>query len=306
MKEIVLALNRSRKKTVSVPRRITTHKEFVESIRKIRFAMGAEGAGHSRAFVGAVYYLLGWMVGDGVKNPGSRRYLTMHFRLQLTRKHPENLQLGQYVMGCLGMLGVKGARGRDGRPRMKVPNGSYSWNSSFSSIVGWLFTACLGLKMNQLTTVHSVRMEWLLYAPKQWRIWFLRGLADSDGDVDFHHRWVRIATSPNTTFIKKLFESLGLHTRVFVSRNGYGYVGIPYRDAFAIQIFNPLLATHRRIMLEKLAAAKVFRGRWPDWLDAKVDDLARNGLSDREISEAILDEYNVYARIRTIKKKRSS
>jgi hypothetical protein len=160
-------------------------------------------------FVGAMYYFLGWMVGDGIKNLGSRRFLTMRFRLQLTRKHPDNLPLGTYVMDCLGMLGVKCVRGRDGRPRKKVPNGFYAWHSSYSPAVWWLFTACLGLSPDQKTTQHPVRMAWLLDAPREMRLWFLRGLADSDGDVHFQHRWVDICTSPNTNFIRRFFGSFG-------------------------------------------------------------------------------------------------
>lgn len=306
MNECVLSLDRLRKKNVVVPRRIASHNEFVRSIRRLRSAMGADEVGDGTAFVGAICYFLGWMVGDGSKIPGSRRWLTMSFRLQLTRKHPENLQLGGYVAGCLRMLGVRCTRGRDGEPRKKVPNGFYSWHSSYSSIVGWLFTACLGLTWDQKTTMHPVRMRWLLGAPRKMRIWFLRGLADSDGNVDFQHRWVDIATSPNTTFVKELFESIGLHSRIWVSRLGYGYVGTPYSGASTIQIFNPLLTTHRGAMLKKLTTAKVFRGKWPGWLDTMVRDLVAKGLSERKICEAILDQYGVYARMRTIKKKRAS
>lgn len=304
MKEFALSLGRSRKNVVTVPTRVTTHEEFVGSIRKIRLAAKVEGLRDGRTFVAAIYYFLGWMVGDGVKNPGSRRYLTMRFRLHLTRKHPDNIPLGEYVMDCLRMLGVNCARYKNGRPRRKVPNGYYAWGSSFSSVVGWLFTACLGLKEGQLTTKHPVRMNWLLHASREARIWFLRGLADSDGNVDFHHRTVEIATSPNTAFVRELFESLGIHARGWINREGYGYVRISYADAFAISIFNPSVMTYRRQLLEKLANAIVFRGRWPNWLDSRILDLARKGLSDREISETILDESGVYARIRTIKRKR--
>lgn len=203
----------------------------------------------------------------------------------------------------LEMLGVRCVRGKDGQPRKKVPNGFYAWHSSSSSAIGWLFTACLGLSPRQKTTKHPVRMAWLLDAPKEMRVWFLRGLADSDGDVHYQHRLVDIATSPNTNFIRRLFVSLGLHTNVRVHR-GYGYVSISCRDAASIQIFNPFLATYRRVTLEKLVSAKVFRSKWPNWLSAKVDCLIRAGLSERQISESILSEYCVYLRMRTIKKRR--
>ena len=305
MKRCVLLLDRSRGKTVTLPRRVVSHNEFVDSICKIRSAMNPSKTEDIGMFVSAMYYFLGWMVGDGIKNLGSRRLLTMCFRLQLTRKHPDNLPLGTYVMDCLKMLGVKCVRGRDGQPRKKVPNGFYSWHSSYSSAVWWLFSACLGLSLDQKTTKHPVKMGWLLDAPREMRVWFLRGLADSDGDVHFQHRWVDIATSPNTNFIKRLLGSLGFHTNVRVHR-GYGYVSISCRDAASIQIFNPFLMTYRRTALERLVSAKVFRGKWPNWLSAKVDSLIRAGLDDRRISESILSEHGVYLRMRTIKKRRSA
>lgn len=155
---MVLRLDRSRRKTVTLPRRIASHTEFVDSICKIRSAMVSRKQEDVEMFVGAMYYFLGWMVGDGIKNLGSRRFLTMRFRLQLTRKHPDNLPLGTYVMDCLGMLGVKCVRGRDGRPRKKVPNGFYAWHSSYSPAVWWLFTACLGLSPDRKR--RSIQSGW--------------------------------------------------------------------------------------------------------------------------------------------------
>ncbi len=298
-----LTLDRLRKKTVSVPSKIESYEQFTTSVEKIRDALGAIQQGDSTRLIHSTCYLLGWIVGDGSKHRGSRRWLTMDFCLQLTRKHAENVQLGEYVAECLRRFGVPCFRGRDGEPRRKVPNGFFSWHSHYSSIVGWLFLACVGLEWEQKTTKDPVRMTWLLGAPEDFRKWFLRGLADSDGDVHFQHRWVDIATSPNTDFVKSLFESLGLHTRVRVHR-GYGYVSISASDADKIQIFNPELLTYRRIMLEKLAHAKIFQGSWPDWLESKVESLIRTGLSEREISERVLDEDKVYLRMRTIKTKR--
>jgi len=114
-------------------------------------------------------------------------------------------------------------------------------------------------------------------------------------------RRVDICTSPNTNFIRRLLGSLGLRTRVRVHR-GYGYVSISCQDAALIQIFNPYVSTYRRMALERLAFAKVFRGKWPNWLNSRVHSLIRVDLNERQISESILSEYGVYLRMRTIKK----
>src|SRR3989454_9251046 len=145
-------------------------------------------------------------------------------------------------------------------------------------------------------------MKWLLSAPREYRLWFLRGLADSDGGVHFQEKWVDIATSPNTLFVKRLVDSLGIHTRVRIHR-GYGYVSISCKDAAKIQIFNPEIPTHRRKMLEKVVGASIFRSAWPDWLNAKIERLVKNGLGPREICIRLLEEDNVYAKMRTVKRK---
>ena len=299
----LLFLGRSCEEIILAPRKIESYSDFIRAIRKIRAATGTIAEEDDNQLVHAVCYLLAWIVGDASKHLGSRRWLTMNLVLHLTRKHPENLLLGEYVMDCLRMLGVPCMRGQDGEPTRKVPNGFYSWHSRFSPIVGWLFTACLGLGWDEKTTKHPVKMEWLLGAPQDPRVWFLRGLADSDGDVHFQQRWVDIATSPNTNFIQRLYESLGLHARVRVHR-GYGYVSISANDAAKLQIFNPNLLTYRRATLEKLVAARVFHNRWPDWLEAKVQFLIREGLSERRICELVLEEDTVYVRMRSIKAKR--
>ena len=105
------------------------------------------------------YYLLGWLVGGASKHLGSRRQMSASIGLQLTRKHPDNLQLGKYVMHCVEMLGIEYERRPDGLPRRKNPNGFFWWQSRTSSVIGWLYTACIGLKWNETTTKHRVRME---------------------------------------------------------------------------------------------------------------------------------------------------
>jgi hypothetical protein len=53
-----------------------------------------------------------------------------------------------------------------------------------------MFTACLGLKWDERTSYVLVTMDWVLTTSQEMRIWFVRGLADSDGDVDLRDRSV--------------------------------------------------------------------------------------------------------------------
>ena len=70
-----------------------------------------------------------------------------------------------------------------------------------------------------------------------------------------------------------------------------------------IQVFNPVLLTHRRKLLERLAKAKTFQRHWPGWLDEKVGGMIRAGRGVREICETVLDEDNVFIKMHTVKRK---
>jgi hypothetical protein len=146
-------------------------------------------------------------------------------------------------------------------------------------------------------------MEWLLTAPPEFRIQFLRGIADSDGSVHYRDKEVDIVTQPNTHLIATLFQSLGIHSRIGSSHE-CGMVTISGADAARIKIFNPEVMTHRRKILQKLTNARTFQRHWPRWLQAKAEVLLSQGLKDREICEKLLEEDNVYVKYKTISGKR--
>lgn len=216
-------------------------------------------------FIELMYYLLGWFLGDLGKRFGPEHFMTADVDIGLSRRHPENEVLGEYVAECIGSLGIFIKRSRDRLPSAKHQYGSYVWYSRRSPVFGWFHKACLGLKWNERASYHPVRMDWILSVPRECRIWFIRGLADSDGDVHFKDKCVDITTSPNTRLIKALLSSLGLHTTVSFFRNS-SRVTVSASDAAQIQIFNPELYTHRRKILEKLVGARTFPRHWPKWL----------------------------------------
>ncbi len=253
-------------------------------------------------FLSAMYYVLGWCVGDFGKNYGNERRLSARISFQLTKKHPENLALGDYVTECVRMLGVPCKRYGDRPASESNPNGSFLWKSAFSSVVGWLHAAALGMDWGQRTTLHPVKMDWILRAPRKFRLWFLRGIADSDGTVNLRNKLVEIVSSPNTYFFRDLFTSLGIKNVVRFSR-GYGYVAVDAPAAARIRIFSPAVATHRRKMLEKLVNAKTFHPHWPAWLEDLVQVLIAKGLPAPEIRNQLLEDHNVYVKIHTIKRK---
>ena len=221
----------------------------------------------------------------------------------LSKRHAENLILGEYVAECIRALGIHCRRTKDRPPNRGSPYGAFRWEARSSGVFGWFHKVCLGLKWEERTSYNPVKMNWLLEAPTNHRIWFLRGLADSDGDVHFKDKSVDITTSPNTEFVKALCDSLDLRNYVRFSRN-FSQITIPAEDAARIRIFNPSVLTYRRKILEKLVNAKTFPRHWPSWLKEKVDGLLDSGSSNREICERVLAEDNTFVKMYTLNRKR--
>jgi hypothetical protein len=288
---------------VSAPAVVSERRQFDTTLLKIRKALvGTPPSIDRTQFLESMYYVLGWCVGDFGKDHGPELRLSARIAFQLTKKHPENLALGEHVVGCIRMVGLRCRRYGDRPITSSNPNGSFFWKSAFSSVIGWLHTSALGLAWEERTTSHPVKMDWMLLAPAKFRLWFLRGIADSDGNVNQRNKIIEITSSPNTYFFHRLFDSLGIKSTVRFSR-GYGYVAVAAPAAARVQIFSPDVLTYRRETLEKLVGARTFQGPWPAWLGDLVQVLIAKGLSAPRIRDALLEEHGVYVKLQTIKRK---
>jgi hypothetical protein len=288
-----------------LPARISSHREFVRCLRKIRnqTSLPTKQEMSSAEYIQRAYYLLAWLVGDAGKGFGSERRHSARIEIHLCRGHPENLELGESVAECIRLLGVECKRLADKPVVKREPHGEFRWLSYFSPIIGWMHCSCLGLAWHQRTSYHAVKMDWVLTAPYKCRMWFIRGLADSDGSVSFRNRCASIITSPNTRLVRAIFFSLKVHNTLCFSK-GCGVVSISGREAVRIRLFNPRILTHRRKALEKLLGARAFQRKWPGWLEARVQALLREGLSAPEICHKLLAEDDVYVKIATVKRKK--
>lgn len=293
------------KREMVVPERVHSHEEFADAVLWLHDALSQPGQTYvpSGELMRRAYYLLGWLVGDAGKQ-FSRARSTARVSITLCKKHEENLPLGEFVSECIAMLGVPSGRIADQPPRPREPHGSYRWLSSYSGAIAWMKTACLGLSPEELTSYVPVEMDWLLTAPRDLRLWFLRGLADSDGTVDFLDRAVSIITAPNTVLVKRLFDSLGVHSSVEFDGDD-GSVTISAKDAQQLQIFNPTVLTHRRKHLEKIASAAAYQRHWPDWLETKARRLLSEGQDVKSIYNRLLEEDHVYVKMKTLARKQS-
>jgi len=71
--------------------------------------------------------------------------------------------------------------------------------------------------------------------------------------------------------------------------------------ANSLWIFSPFVDTHRGKLLRKLANARVFPRKWPSWLDLKVKRMILQGRNPSSIRNTVLEEDNVYVKLRSIK-----
>jgi len=253
-----------------------------------------------------MYYLLGWFLGDLGKQFGSRQLMTVGLNLTLTRRHPENQALGDYVFfKCVQNLGIRARRQREREADRSSPYGAYRWDCRRSPLFGWFHLVCFGLGWNQRASCDPVESDWILAAPLKRRLWFVRGLADSDGDVHLDDKSVGITTTPNTRFVYALLRSVGCRPRIDLDGSSSKVV-IAVRQAVAIEIFSEEQFSYRHKRLEILANARTFERHWPAWLQEKVTQYLSAGIEPRIIRDRILEEDGVFVRLATLQRKHSA
>ena len=195
-------------------------------------------------------YLLGMIVGDSGKQGGKQvRFASMRLDLHLSKKHETNHRLGDFVCLCANSLGIPMEKMRDKPPtgatrRSKNPTAAYRWTSESSPLLAWMFSVCLGLDWDQLTSYDQVKMEWILDSPAEFRKGFVQGLADSDGTVRPYT--VEIASVPNSEFVAKLLRGLGLGSAHSIKEDDMLMrVSLKSADAASLPIFNEFVRSYR-------------------------------------------------------------
>ena len=160
---------------------------------------------------------------------------------------------------------------------------------------------CLGLKNNELTTYNPVRMNWILGSPKEFKIYFLQGLSDSDAFVDFSSQRVGIITEPNTKLIKKILTALGVKSKPWlITKTKLWTLMISINDAYNLPIFNPIIRSYRYQEVENIFRSKRISGHWPPWLVDKVEENIKLGLKGTDLVRKILEEDGIIIRTKNI------
>jgi len=249
-------------------------------------------------------YLLGIMLGDASKHGIKRRNRTSRrVQLALTGAHKSNERIGNFTSLCANSIGLRMNRIKDmpaGKMNIKP---FYRWSSQSSLLVQWIFDVCMGLNNDQTTTYDNVKMGWLLKMPKQFKIWFLQGLADSDGYVDFNSFQVGIISQPNTDLIKKIIESFGVKCSIKIFReNNLEAVIVSVEDAYKLQLFNPIVKSYRYFEMQRLATAKKLSWHMSEDLNLKIVELLQSGLDGTKLIRKLIQAENIRVRPNVIRR----
>jgi hypothetical protein len=240
-------------------------------------------------------FLLGVMVGDAGKCAIKRkRFTNRRITLSLTKKYKSNKKFGEFVELCLFNLGLDMNRIKDDGPNIKSKHYFYRWSSQSSQLIQWLFHVCLGLNDKELTSYNPIRAEWILKMPREFRVWFLQGVADSDGYIDFCSGRAGIVTKPNKDYIIKLFTSFDIkHATSKLHKGSMDAVTTNIKNANSLPLFSPLIKNYRYTQMKTLANAKRFSHHWPNWFAEVVDNKIQQELRPSEIIKSVLAEYNI-------------
>jgi hypothetical protein len=249
----------------------------------------------------AFAYFLGVMVGDMSKHASYLRTpRTMTALLQLSKRYQSNLRFGNFVAFCAALLGIRMKRIKDYVRPIGAPYDAYRWGSKQSRLMMWMFEKCLGLRQGQTTTNDPIQADWLKGAPDQFQVWFLQGVADSDGYVDLNKHEIGIVVDPNEMLIGRLLSNLDVRFRPALTKH-QATIMMSVREGFGVPVFSPHARTHKFELAKKLVEAQRFHGKWPYWLRCEVDNLVVRHESSGEIVQTILNKYNIAIRSQNLK-----
>jgi hypothetical protein len=251
-------------------------------------------------------FVLGVLIGDSSKHAIKRkRRITRRITLRLSKRYASNEKFGEFTSMCVKSMGLRMKRCKDCPAGKCNPFPFYTWISQSSPLMQWIFTSCLGMKDNGLTTYDSIKADWILNTPNEFKVWFLQGLAESDGFIDFTACQAGIITSPNTNLIKRLLKSLSVNSRkrYFIKSNLWSLM-MSIGDSHKLPLFNHIIKSYRYEKMEKMHNAKRISGHWPRWLDDEVKSCIKEGLSGTKLVERVIDKHNILIRAGRVNKKK--
>jgi hypothetical protein len=195
-------------------------------------------------------YALAMMLGDSGKEGGKQKRVTStNLDLELTQKQETNERLGEFTCMCINSLGIEMERIKDKAPtgaasKAKEPKAAYRWTSERSPLLAWMTSVGLGLTDDQRTSTDQVHMDWIFTMPREFKIRFVQGLADSDGTVKPSE--VIITSVPNADFLTKLLRDRGMSTAHTIYEYGKPLrTMVNRKQAATLPVFNEFVQGYR-------------------------------------------------------------
>jgi hypothetical protein len=237
-------------RAVEVPERIRSYQDILDFLkqfppvpadhRAIRF-FGLSSQWVEQHKPELFGFLLGFLVGDAGKYfpeyiKHARHYSKIGLRTNMSAKD-SNTRILTYVQLCLSVFDLWS------HEISPIP-GATRWTSEASNIITWIFRVCLGLGPGQRTSHERVKMDWLVYCPRNFIVAFFQGLADSDGSVNKHGFYAEIGSIPNSEFYHLLLSRIGISSRVHPKLRPI-QLRLNLRPAIQLPLFNPIIASYR-------------------------------------------------------------
>jgi hypothetical protein len=238
-------------------------------------------------------FLVGILMGDAAKTKSKMGSAHRHIGLVLSQKYETNILIGEFAALCARSIGLRMHRTEDLLKTANKPNGFFEWVSQASPLIDWLYNVALGLRDDELTTYNPVRADWMLLAPRDFRIGLIQGIAESDGSVNVASQIVEFWVDPHRDLLRRVLAMEGL--RAFNNRQALSLSKTQAINSFAVPIFNPYLKTVRYKRHEMMATARRLgrEDRLPEDLREEIMKLRSQGFSVPEIIGKIVETRKV-------------
>ncbi|TXT56052.1 MAG: hypothetical protein BAJATHORv1_30436 [Candidatus Thorarchaeota archaeon] len=164
----------------------------------------------------ALGYVLGVICSDGYFQ---RKSVVERVALNLSKTYDWSKNFGDGFCYCLGRIGINAHQIADSISLYEWDDSireSYTmnWISESSPILNWIKRSCLGFQLKGSKS--NIDAEWIIDAPKDFRICFIQGVSDGDGTVT--SMLAEISTTSEGEFYSRVLDSLGFSTKFSDSR----------------------------------------------------------------------------------------